>query len=427
MYTTKPLIEHLRTIPDSRCGRTCKHDHAEVLLCLICGYLAGRCTIRRSLDWCRNHLEELQKYIPLKNGVASPATACRILCGIDEELFLYAFMEWIGEIVPTMGQHLSIDGKALRGSASPVNDERYTMTLNVVEAKTGLVVSHLPIREKDCEITAIPQILRMLNIKGSTISIDAIGTQTKIMRQIIAQGGHFVLLVKKNQPEAYEEICKCMGELAQDDEKMKKDPGYHPRYPEHQKCYQAVSREEKNRDRHEYRNCSVCTNVSLLTKTKEEWPFIKTIGQNLQVRIPMERDKEGNDITPTWREFLNSGSRRKPRPASGDSEQSDIQRVGIISDEIMTPDKILDIRREHWAVENRLHHVLDDTFREDRSPARKSRNNLALIRKYAYNILRIAIITGACTHKIITEAMDSFCDDRTLMEKYVFNGIVSFY
>ena len=92
MYTTKPLIEHLRTIPDSRCGRTCKHDHAQVLLCLICGYLAGRCTIRRSLDWCRNHLEELQKYIPLKNGVASPATACRILCGIDEKLFLYAFI-----------------------------------------------------------------------------------------------------------------------------------------------------------------------------------------------------------------------------------------------------------------------------------------------------------------------------------------------
>lgn len=84
------------------------------------------------------------------------------------------------------------------------------------------------------------------------------------------------------------------------------------------------------------------------------------------------------------------------------------------------------IKRNHWSIENGLHHVLDDTFREDRALAKKSKNNLALIRKFAYNILRIAMLTGDCSG-IMTEAMDDFSDDRLLRKKYVFNGIESFY
>ena len=91
----------MKAVPDPRCGRTSKHDHAEVLVCLVTGFLAGRLTIRRSLKWCRKHLEWLRQYLPLKNGVASPSTACRILAGIDEELFALQFTAWIGEIVET--------------------------------------------------------------------------------------------------------------------------------------------------------------------------------------------------------------------------------------------------------------------------------------------------------------------------------------
>ena len=85
-----------------------------------------------------------------------------------------------------------------------------------------------------------------------------------------------------------------------------------------------------------------------------------------------------------------------------------------------------EIKRAHWSIENRVHHVLDDTFREDRSPAKKSKNNLALIRKYAYNILRIAMLSKSC-RDVMTEAMDAFCDNLSLPERYVFNGIYSFY
>lgn len=416
----------MRTVPDPRCGRETKHDHAEVLVCLVAGFLAGKTTIRRSLKWCRKHLEELRRYLILKNGIASPSTACRILWGIDEELFALAFMEWIGEIVSTKGIHISIDGKALRASMEKVKAFRAPMVLNAIDAATGLVLAQMPIQNKDCEITSIPELLKLLDIQGSTVTTDAIGTQTRIMEQILSQGGHFVLMVKKNQPQSYDEIVKYLGEMAEDHKKMEKDRNYRPRNPEMQEKYEEVCQQERNRDRQEYRWYSVCAECSLLTKTQKEWPFVKTVGLARQIRIPVERDEEGKDITPDIGTFLEKDSRRRPKPVRDEKLPKDIQKTGMISDMKLAAKEMGRIKREHWSIENRLHHVLDDTFREDRSPAKRSKNNLALIRKFAYNILRIAILAGDCS-ELMTEAMDEFSDDPLLRKKYVFNGIASFY
>lgn len=416
----------MKAIPDPRCGRKTKHDHAEVLTCLVIGFLTGRTTVRRSLKWCARHLEWLRNYIPLKNGIASPSTACRLLSGIDEELFALEFMEWIGEIVNTRGLHLAIDGKALRAAMEKIKDFKAPMVMNAVDAVTGLVVAQLPIQNKDCEITAIPELLKLLDIRESTVTIDAIGTQTKIMGQILKQEGHFVLTVKKNQPQSYEEIMKYFREMSEDAQGMKKTKEYKARHPEMQETYEEVYHKEKNRDRQEHRWYSVCTDCALLTKTQKEWPFIKTVGRIRQVRIPIEKNAEGEDITPDIKTFLKQGSRRRPKPVEGDEKESDIQDVGILSDRELTADEMGQIKRAHWTIENRVHHVLDDTFREDRSPAKKSKNNLALIRKFAYNLLRIAMLSKSCGG-IMTEAMDDFCDDLSLIGKYVFSGINSFY
>ena len=205
----------MKAVPDPRCGRKTKHVLAEVLVCLVLGFLAGRTTIRRSLKWCKKHLEELRGYLPLKNGIASPSTACRILAGIDEELFALEFMEWIGEIVKTKGIHLAVDGKALRAAMEKVKDFRTPMVLNAVDAVTGLVLAQLPIQSKECEIKAIPELLKLLDIQGSTVTTDAIGTQTQTMEQILSQEGHFVLMVKKNQPQSYEEIVEYFDEMSE--------------------------------------------------------------------------------------------------------------------------------------------------------------------------------------------------------------------
>lgn len=416
----------MRAVPDPRCGRETKHDHAETLVCLVAGFLAGKTTIRRSLKWCEKHLEELREYLPLKNGIASPSTVCRLLSGIDEELFALEFMEWIGEIVDTKGIHLAVDGKALRAGMEKVKDFRVPMILNAVDVVTGLVVAQMPIKNKECEIKAIPELLKLLDIQGSIVTIDAVGTQTEIMEQILSQEGHFVLMVKKNQPQSYEEIVKYFGEMSEDKKRMKENETYRPRYPGMQEKYEEISQKERNRDREEYRWYSVCTECSLLTKTQKEWPFVKTVGLARQIRIPVERDEQGNDMTPDIKTFLEKGSRRRPKPIREEETGKDIQETGMISDMELSAEEMGRIKREHWAVENRLHHVLDDTFREDRSPAKKSKHNLGLIRKFAYNILRIAILSGDCA-ELITEAMDDFSDDHFLRKKYVFSGIDSFY
>lgn len=416
----------MRAVPDPRCGKGKRHDQAEVLVCLVYGFLAGKTTIRRSLNWCRCHLEELREFLPLKNGIASPSTACRILWGIDEELFLLAFMEWIGEIADTKGIHLSIDGKALRAAAEKEKGTRAPMVLNAIDAVTGLVLAQLPIRDKDHEITKIPELLRLLDIRRSTVTMDAVGTQTKIMEQILSQGGHFVLMVKGNQPQSYEEIVRYLGEMAQDRERMRREEGYKPRYPEMQERYEEARHWERNRDRMEYRFCGVCRDSSLLTRTQKEWPFIGTVGLNRQMRIPVKRDMQGDDITPDIGTFLKGGSGRSPGPVWDGEMGKDIQETGMVSDMVLTAEEMGRIKREHWAIENRLHHVLDETFREDRSPAKKSKNNLALIRKFAYNILRMSMLRGECA-EVMTEAMDEFSAYPTLRKRYIFSGIASFY
>ena len=137
----------------------------------------------------------------------------------------------------------------------------------------------------------------------------------------------------------------------------------------------------------------------------------------------IERDENGNDITPDEETFREQGSRRKPKPKKGDGEDSDIQITGMISDRELTAEEMGRYKRAHWSVENKLHHVLDDTFREDRSPAKKSKN---MLRKFSYNLLRIAMIREKRSD-LMTEMMDEFCDDHALIEKYVFRGVKSFY
>lgn len=362
----------------------------------------------------------------LENGIASPSTACRMLCRIDECLFTMVFMEWIGEILSAGGIHLVIDGKALRAAASKVKGSRAPLIMNAIDAATGLVLAQLPIEDKGCEQNAIPELLKLLDVRGSIITIDAIGTQTNIMERIVDSGGHFVFTVKKNQPIAYDEIMDMFEKLSSDYKKMEECTRYHPQYPDLIKKYEESYCFEKNRDRYEHRFYKICNDPSVLTKTEKEWPFIKSAGHIRQIRIPIEKDEEGNDITPDLKTFLVEGSRRRRKPVSGDEMGDDIQDVGIVSDLTMTVEEMGKIKRAHWVIENRLHHVLDETFREDRSPAKKSKNNLALVRKFAYNILRLAMIKHP-EYKIMTETMDGFADDSLLIEEFVFSGIESFY
>ena len=357
----------------------------------------------------------------LENGIASVPTMSRLLSNMDYFFFLYAFMEWVGEMLKSRGLHIAIDGKALRGAFSKVKEGRVPILLNALDVASGLVLAQLPIENKDCEITEIPQLLNLLRIRDNVITIDAIGTQTSIMQQIISQGGHFVLTVKKNQPNSYDELVTLFQEL-ETDAKLRSEgkTGFRNYYLLEQ--YDTYSISEKNRDRNENRICHVCSDPTHITKTQKEWPFLNTIGVCKQLRILRIRDADGNDITPSKSEFLQKGSPRQPKQEVGDQATAGYQIVGMISDLSLSAKGMGDFKRNHWHIESTLHHTLDDSFREDRSPAKKSRNNLALIRKFAYNILRLVSVQHNI-HCPTTELMDLLNDNPGLLKSYIFQRI----
>ena len=406
---------------DPRCGRKTKHDHAEILAYLAAGYLAGRDSVRRCLQWCRNHIDFLRQHLELKNGIASPATVSRILGNIDEEIFCLAFIEWMTGILNTKGINIAIDGKALRGSTEKIRNRKTPYILNVIDTATALVTAQLPIAEKENEITAIPKLLKLLNIQESLVTIDAVGTVQSVIDTINEKEADYLLTVKKGNPLTYQETKEMFAELGKENERITAHPGQTMTYEKQMDSYDVFKTTEKNRSRMEYRTMQICHNTDLITLCKKQ-KEIKTVGWLEQVRIPMEKDKDGKDITPAYEDFIKNGTVRRPRITAGDALTDDIHQVGLISSREMSAQETLKIKRDHWKIENSLHYVLDGLFREDRSSARKSKNNLAVIRKIAYNLLRIAILREK-TESGPTEMRDQFNDDLTLIEKYAFRGI----
>lgn len=421
----KSLLEHMRTIPDYRCNREKPHDHAEMLTYLVAGYLNGRVSVGRAICWCEDNIEMLKKHMTLKQGIASEATISRMLNGIDSYMFMYAFMEWTAEILYEHDIHIIIDGKALRGAAEKIKNGNAPYILNAIDAATQMVIAQLPIDEKTNEITAIPKLLELLDIDGNTFTIDAIGTQKKIEEMIVSEGGHFILQVKRNNPALYDEICDAFATFESElkcpeKERSKRIKKYLEQYDRWDDC-------EKDRGRVVYRDMQSCTDASFLDCVNEGTvDYIRTVGCMEQVRVPIEKDLAGNDITVGKKEYLEQGTVRKPRPEKSDAMEAGYQQVGMISDLILSAKEMAKYKRAHWRIENNLHHVLDDAFREDRSTAKGSKNNLSVIRKIAYNILRIVIIRDNPGWGI-QRMMDYFSTHLELTEKMLFSPIPSFY
>lgn len=378
----------------------------------------------RALDWCRGHADILGKHMALEHGIASEATMSRMLGRIDEEMFALELMAWAGELLDSRGMHIIIDGKALRGGTEKVKEGAVPYVLNAIDAATQLVLGQYAIQEKTNEITAIPKLLELLEMKGNVFTIDAIGTQTKIMGQIVEGGGHFVLQVKKNQPTMYDDILTALENL---EERAKEEMGGSGKGEQYAQTYSGWKAQEKNRERIEYRECVVSKDTSILECVREgENPYIKSVGCMTQIRVPVEKDPEGEDITVSKEEFLRTGTRRRSKVAEGDGMRDDIQRVGLISDLELSAGEMAGYKRAHWRIENGLHHVLDDAFREDRSTANRGKNNLAVIRKFSYNLLRLAILRERPEWGI-QRMMDYFCDNHEMIAKYIFSGIERFH
>ena len=334
------LAEHLRRVPDPRVERTKRHALGDVLTIATCAILCGYNSYYDMEEFGRDYLEWLRQWLELRGGVPSHDTFRRVLGLVDPKQFGSVFRLWTEAAWKrTEGEQMALDGKALRGSADGLGSVQYIV--NAWSARRHLVLGQVKVQDKSNEIVAIPELLRTLDVRGSLVSIDAIGCQTGIAGQIRAQGGHYLLALKDNNPRVREEMESfLLDAIAHGDKDVEK--------------HETLN---KDHGRVERRVCHVSRRLGWFADRKK-WKDL-----NCVVMVEATRTIRG----------VEGGTER---------------RLYLCS-KALTAEAALEATRAHWGVES-LHWVLDMVFDEDRSRARdrQAAQNLALIRRMVYNLLR---------------------------------------
>lgn len=350
MVSETPLghIErHFGQLKDPRVERTKRHKLLDIIVITICGVICG------ADDWVNLEifgnakLEWFKTFLELPNGIPSHDTFGRVFAAINPQEFEKCFIEWVRTIYQlTQGQVIAIDGKQLRGSSMSEAGKSAIYMVNAWASVNRLVLGQLKVDEKTNEITAIPALLKLLEISGCIVTIDAIGTQTRIAETILDGGGDYLLAVKENQGKLYEDLQFIFEQDRQDN--FENAP------------YQHAKMINKGHGRLEIRRCWSISDPEYLEVVRERtrWPGLKTL-----VLIENER-RMGEKVEKKTQYYITSLENNA--------------------------EKILRAKRRHWEIENSVHWVLDIAFNEDRSRVRKDNapENLAVLRQLALNLLK---------------------------------------
>ena len=228
-----------------------------------------------------------------------------------------------------------------------------------------------------------------------------IGATSGILNLIHEKSGFYVQQVKKNCPATYQEILDFFNGLEKDRED---DPERFEK--KHKAQYDEFSKQEKNRERHEYRTMKKYSGDDSIGEIRKEIPSLCCIGLSTQVRIPKEVGEDGTDITPDKDTFLREGSPKCQKPVEGDAFTDAVQYVGMISNREYSAGELAAYKRTHWRIENCLHYILDESFQEDKYRAQKGKICLSILRKFAYNIVRLIQMKGNMENRAVCHVMD---------------------
>ena len=343
---TASIEKHFGELSDPRTGNAKQHIFLEILIIALCAVICGADGWNDIELFGKNKKVWLKTFLKLPKGIPSHDTFGRVFAQIKPEEFQERFVEWVRAIETlTAGQVIAIDGKQLRRSHNHEIGKAAIYMVSAWATQNQLVLGQIKVADKSNEITAIPELLQLLEITGCIVTIDAIGTQTEIAKTIIDGGGNYLLSVKENQGHLFEDIQYLFDvDVAH---------GYEREHSYSKTVNKGHGRTETREcwavDREEY--------LSLIRK-RDQWKGLKSI-----VRIVSQRES-GEEVEVQTRYFISS------LPADAK--------------------KILRTKRSHWKIENQVHWVLDIAFREDESRVRKDHaaENLAVLRHMALNLLK---------------------------------------
>lgn len=345
------LFFHLSNLEDPRTGENTRHKFIDILFISVCAIICGCESWTEIEDFALSKNERFASLLELKNGIPSHDTFRRIFCIMDFAKFQKIFIAWTSEVKKKLkikGDQICVDGKTLRGSFSEANAIKAIHMVNAWSTGASMSLGQMPTEEKSNEITAIPQLLDLLNIEDCLVSIDAMGCQTEIAKKIKEKGGNFLLALKENQKglfEATEELFR----------RSSTNWLSKPRISEF------TEKEFNTHGRDEIRVARVIyLENEIGFFPHETWPEIKSL-----IRIESEKIKKvTGEISTEVRYYV-----------------SDVDKSAKVFNE-----KI----RNHWEVENKLHWSLDVAMREDSDKkwADQSAKNFALLRQMALNLLR---------------------------------------
>jgi len=338
------LVEQLQAIPDPRrqC-RNLKHRLVDVLLIGFCGVLADCDDFMEIADWADDHEDFLRTFLELPNGIPSHDTLRRVFAAVRPAALQGILIPWLQQRRGLPGEWVHIDGKALRGSRCPARDLGALHLVSAWASQQGLTLGQVAVDAKSNEITAIPLLLDLLDLRDKVVTIDAAGCQKEIAAHIVAGGGDYVLAVKDNQPTLHAEVGQAFETALEKDD---------PRLRRH-------ATEETGHGRHERRVVWVLP-AGRHVSGRAAWVGLCTL-----VLVLREVTCQVSGAQTVEVQYYISSLRPSARRLAG-------------------------AIRGHWGIENGLHWVLDVVFREDarRLYDRTAAENVGLLNRLATSLLR---------------------------------------
>lgn len=319
------------------------HPLVSIIGIAICGVICGADTWVDIEMFGNAKREWLETFLDLPHGIPSHDTFGRVFRALNPEEFEASFERWTMSLcVRLTGEVKAVDGKKVRGSKDGTLGKEALTLVSVWASENELVLAQSQVSEETNEIPAIPALLRLLDIEGSVITVDAIGCQTEIAEAVITHGAEYILALKENQGQLFEDVATS----------------FEPTRPPLPIDYHRTV--NKGHGRIEVRRCWALSDpdINAFINRYKEWPGLRSL-----VKVECERQVNGQSTRATHY-FITS----------------------------LPPDAacLLQAIRSHWHIENDLHWTLDMAFREDESRARKDHapHNLALLRRIALNLLK---------------------------------------